>query len=344
LIGLPFYFKILPSHLPLPHPPDPIPIPIFFPSFDDAAFAQTEAHFARLAEEERLSLEHLRRHGTPNTHPRSAPFGYPSALLILSCLMWSMSFIGMMLWYIGFDWTSFASSAYFALLKWPYTVPLLWFRHPPDKPAFTLRDRKKKLLLLALLVALRKVQSLAHIAPASETSLHRRVRRATKGHGPSAKLMLTKLQAVDQTSVLNALKSLPDTLFDSGDLKSSIIDTGASYHATGFLDDFVPGTLSDLPTPMKLDGIAGSLEATKQGLIRHVVLSDSGTEETLEMQAVYMPRVETRLISPQLYLRQLEASGASLAEYVVRAGSSFLRLPNKHVITLGYDSLKIFPC
>jgi hypothetical protein len=124
---------------------------------------------------------------------------------------------------------------------------------------------------------------------------------------------------------------------------SSIVDTGASYHASGYQSDFVPGTLTDLPQPLKLDSIAGSLLATKVGIIRHSVLSDSGTAETLELPTVFMPGLATRLISPQLYLRQLESTGQGVGEYVVQSNASFLRLPNKRVITLGYDSLTNLP-
>jgi hypothetical protein len=94
---------------------------------------------------------------------------------------------------------------------------------------------------------------------------------------------------------------------------------------------------------MQLDGIAGSLEATKQGMLHHTVLSDSGSEETLEITAVFMTGLETRLISPQLHQCQLESSGKGTGKYVIHAGSSFLHLPNKHVITLGYDSLTNLP-
>jgi hypothetical protein len=154
---------------------------------------------------------------------------------------------------------------------------------------------------------------------------------------------MTKLEPDEQACVLQALKALPDTLLDSGDLKSSIIDPGASFHATGYLSDFVPGTLKDLAHPLKLDGIAGSLTATKEGTLRHIVLSNSGTEEILEMNGVYMPGLETRLISPQLFFKQLQADGHGEGEYVVRADTSLVRLPNKSVITLGYNSLTNLP-
>jgi hypothetical protein len=108
-------------------------------------------------------------------------------------------------------------------------------------------------------------------------------------------------------------------------------------------DDFVSGTLKELPTPMKLDGIAGSLMATKTGTMRHTVLSDSGTEEVLEMMGVYMPGLETRLISPQLYLQQLAVAGKGKGQYIVESDLSFLRLPNKKVITLGYDPVTRLP-
>ena len=349
LIGLPYYsFKII-------HPPPPPPAPpyqdgdlqdLYIPIFNSATFAQSEAYYVRLAEEEAHAIKLLNRNS--RVHP--TPFGYPSPLMILSCLMLSMHFIGLLLKSMGFTWDKFWWT-YFALfrqLKWVY--PPTWFRKGPDKPSTstlipkqTPKQRKKKLLLLALLIGIRKVQALAHVAPTSDSQLHRRIRQATRGRGHNKKLLMTKLAPDEQACVLQALKALPDTLLDSGDLKSSIIDTGASFHATGYLSDFVPGSLKELHQPLKLDGIAGSLTATKEGTLRHIVLSDSGTEEILEMNGVYMPGLETRLISPQLLLKQLQAEGHGEGEYVVQANTSFLRLPNKRVVTLGYDSLTNLP-
>jgi hypothetical protein len=188
---------------------------------------------------------------------------------------------------------------YFALVQWfLHTIPKLWFRRPPNKPKtatpnMTPAQRCKKLLLLALLVGLRKAQSIPHVSSVSESHFRRQVCLATRGRGNNAKLMMAKLETQDRDNVLRALQSLPDTLFDQGDLKSSISDTGASFHASGYESDFVPGTLKELHTPFKLDGIAGSLTATKMGTMHHTVLSDSGTEETLEMVGVFMPGLET---------------------------------------------------
>jgi hypothetical protein len=96
--------------------------------------------------------------------------------------------------------------AYFACLRWFYHVPSTWFQHPPTKPPDS-EIRKactKKLLLLAMLVGLRKVQLLATISPALDSPLCRCIRRATRGQ----RLMMTHLQPAKQTWVLlNALQA-----------------------------------------------------------------------------------------------------------------------------------------
>ena len=71
------------------------------------------------------------------------------------------------------DWSTFAMCSYFSLIQWFYTVPPTWFRLPPDKP--TTQDtpavRRRKILLLALLIGLRKAQSIPHIPHSSDVSL-----------------------------------------------------------------------------------------------------------------------------------------------------------------------------
>jgi hypothetical protein len=172
-----YSFKII-------HPPPPPPAPpyqdvasedLFIPIFDSATFAQSEAYYIRLAEEEAYAIK-LSNHNA-RAHP-VVPFGNPSPLMILSCLMLRMNLIGMMLKSMGFTWDTFWWT-YFALfkhLKWFY--PPTWFRKGPDKPSTptdtskqTPKQRKKKLLLLALLVGICKVQAFSHIAPTYECQL-----------------------------------------------------------------------------------------------------------------------------------------------------------------------------
>ena len=212
--------------------------------------------------------------------------------------MWS---VGMALHGYGFGWREFVWTSYFSLflllISWCNTVWDIIFREPLDKSseANEIKQRNvRRLKLLALLVAMRKVDGLPHVAPVSKRPFQQRLRKAYRGKGKRARLMMNKLGSDDQEQVLTALTSLPDKLIDDGDLRSAIIDTGSSYNATGFDSDFVPGSLTDLPEPIKLDGIAGSLTATKQGTLRHTVLSDAGTEEGLEMTGIYMPGLNTR--------------------------------------------------
>jgi Reverse transcriptase (RNA-dependent DNA polymerase) len=260
--------------------------------------------------------------------------------------MWNMCFIGMVLKASGFTWDTFKMLTYFSLFQSVFVFPPFWSRRAPDKPsrpALSPAAQRKKLLFLSLLVALRSVQGLAHVGSPSESHLRRRIRHATRGRGNAAKLLMTRLNIDEQNSILQALKSLPDTLLDPGDLKSVIADTGASFNATGYKEDFEPGSLKSLAVPIKLDGIAGSLMATHEGNIQSTVLTDCGNSETLSMHGLYMPGLETRLMSPQLYFQQLKKAGKGEGEYTVRADTSFIRLPSGKTISLGYDPVTNLP-
>jgi hypothetical protein len=203
-MGLPFYLKIPSSPPPLPHPPDPAPDLI--PISDIATFAKSEAYYAHLAAEERHAKHCASSLAKRQSCASPYPCGFPSALMILSCFMWSMSVIGLMLKSMGFTWPAYALSAYFGIFKWFYTIPPSWFHCPPDKPSTFVSTKacQKKLLLLAVLAGLRKAQGLAHIAPTSECHLRLHVRRATRGHGHHRKLCISRLHTDDQASVFHA--------------------------------------------------------------------------------------------------------------------------------------------
>ena len=92
---------------------------------------------------------------------------------------------------------------------------------------------------------------------------------------------------------------------ESGDVKSLIVDTGASHSVTGFIDDFVPGSLKKLCHPIIYDGIAGSQMATHRGLARYETFDDKGNLVVLEHDTDYVDGIKCRLFSPQSYLTWL---------------------------------------
>ena len=67
--------------------------------------------------------------------------------------------------------------------------------------------------------------------------------------------------------------------------------------------DFIPGTLQDLPSPIKLDGIAGGLVVTKQGQVCWEALDDFGNVVPFQTQAFYQEKLPCRLLSPQAFLK-----------------------------------------
>ena len=68
-----------------------------------------------------------------------------------------------------------------------------------------------------------------------------------------------------------------------------IFDTGCTKTSTAYTEDFIAGSLRDLPTPIQLEGIAGGLEITQKGTVRYEVLDDKGELQVLTAKAFLIP-------------------------------------------------------
>ena len=188
------------------------------------------------------------------------------------------------------------------MISWVYKSPT----QPTQQPSAEARCQAHcRIRLLALSVTLARFHDLPTISASSVAPFKSRLHRAINGHSSRAQLLMSKLQRDDQARLHQALEDLPDHFIDHNNIKTSIFDTGATYTSTGFIDDFIPGTLMELDTPIKLDGIAGSLTATQKGIIHHHVLTSDGSKATLDMEAMFMPGLSSRLISPQKLLWSL---------------------------------------
>lgn len=82
-------------------------------------------------------------------------------------------------------------------------------------------------------------------------------------------------------------------------------DSGCTSHATGFIEDFIKGSIIPLEVPITMEGIAGSIYCTKKGTVHYEFMSDNGTKEIIEDESYYMPEMGCRLFSPQAYLQSL---------------------------------------
>ena len=83
--------------------------------------------------------------------------------------------------------------------------------------------------------------------------------------------------------------------FDEG--FNVIIDSGASMTYTNCLSDFV-GDVSSIDN-VNIAGIGSNLSATARGTVRWIVHTDNGLLVPIEIDALYVPALPIRLLSPQ---------------------------------------------
>ena len=108
---------------------------------------------------------------------RTDPIGYPSCLMILSLIMWNMSFVGMMLRWGGTHKLYDCVRSYFDVFK-PFKrvfQRLTQLRKPPDRHKSKPKVRKS-MMLLGLMMAMQKANSMPTIELRSERSLQRELR------------------------------------------------------------------------------------------------------------------------------------------------------------------------
>ena len=221
--------------------------------------------------------------------------------MILSSIMWSMWSIGMHLAQIGLTYATFAGLAYWRFFQGaPAPLPLP--RKPPDP---TKPTGKARLTLLALQVALRMAADIPDITLQHDVELRHLIRHHTR----RGILNIMKLSASQRDRVFEVVNHMPEQLLQSGDVCTVIADTGASSSVTGYKDDFVPGSLKRLTSPILYDGIAGSQLATHIGLARYETFDDNGNLAVLEHETQYVAGMNCRLLSPQSYFTWIRHNG-----------------------------------
>jgi hypothetical protein len=81
-------------------------------------------------------------------------------------------------------------------------------------------------------------------------------------------LLTAKVNGDIQLKLRKVLVDDPMGLLSKGGDFELIVDTGCTKTATGFESNFVPGTLTDLEHPIRMDGIAGGLNIRKEGKVK----------------------------------------------------------------------------
>ena len=281
-----------------------------------------------------------------NPKPRWTPLepifqAFPCVLMVLSCYMISMQVVGMTLKSIGFTWHEFRLGVSYKFqfvnraLQW--LSLLLW---PPPEPLQKHKIRRKKLLLTALAIATMKAD---RASPEVHFGAHRRLKPVVrKATGTGGRLFSAQLSSEGASMVRDALKALPAYLFHQGDSKHLIFDSGASVIATCDKSDLNPNTVKALDTPMPMDGIGGSLQATHSGQVHYELLADDGSIAVLEAEGFYVPDLPVNLFSPQSYFEQKEKQGISNHEMYLNGQRTKLILGSQKV-TFAHDPATRLP-
>lgn len=112
-----------------------------------------------------------------------------------------------------------------------------------------------------------------------------------------------------------------------------LLDCGASACTSPTLDAFEPETLTKLAKPVRMEGIAGQVDITMQGIIKYQTIDDLGNPLYLRVPAYYTPHIKQSLFSPQVLFMTSQPKG-----YIhLTASSAILKLPNQVSLTLQLD-------
>ena len=122
----------------------------------------------------------------------------------------------------------------------------------------------KKLLRMALLASITSSDGTPELSLASNQALKRELR---KHRGPSGFLMNGAIKPVDISRLKTVLQASQCNLLLQDDHFELIIDSGCSNIVSPSLNNFIPGSLKNLPIPLAMEGIAGQLLAKQQGTI-----------------------------------------------------------------------------
>ena len=206
-----------------------------------------------------------------------------------------MSCVGLLLAKLGFSVKTW--------LKKAFILPDLAQFRPEEKPPYAKKRGvgKRKLLLLGLGAAL----AIANSVPRVETGKTRALRLKLRQFKAKGILRTKKIKGQLLEDLRALLSKLPSELLHEGQVIPVICDTSCSRTSSGFVDDFQPGSLVPLETPIQMDGVAGTLHATHIGRMQFECLNDHDRLTTVETYRLLVPNIGCCLLSPRICLRSL---------------------------------------
>ena len=183
----------------------------------------------------------------------------------------------------------------------PKPIPLHRRTRPPNSP---FDKRTKKLLLTAFALLTRTAVSSPVIALKSETLAKDSYRKHRDYFG----LLMTPSLNESTLCSLRHTIHLDSTSFhalmsDHQDVMQAVMDTGASHSCSPSAADFLPGSLQPLTDPIRIGGIAGDLPVTHEGTLQWETLGNDGSIVKFHTKGLLVPKLPTRLFSPQSFLR-----------------------------------------
>ena len=267
--------------------------------------------------------------------------------MILSGVMWHMSFVCSILKLGGFTWSTFAAIAHPGF-QWIQSC-FSWHKveeEPPDPKfdpkrqlATRTKARRHRIMRLGLLAAMTKMANVPNIHLGSSRKFRSKLR---KSRGRDGMLMTAKLSEQDLSEIRKVLEALPVGTVNAHDTIPIILDTGCSRVVTGIEDDFISPP-AKLDVPIALDGIAGSLFGTHVGRVRYEVISDTGEVCAIETEALFMPQLKCRLFSPQRFFMEVQKVTGKEGFMKVLHDRTEFHHPSGECTTVAYNEITFLP-
>ena len=279
--------------------------------------------------------------------PPKALDSCPKVYMLLSQIMLAMWFVRMLMKGAIDDGIIWALISFIGI---GFTSSLLTFRvsnsrktnNPSPKttvdktPVFSTKTKATRLMHLALMAAIARIHALPLLHTSSEHSLHKKMSK-----------LCSFLGVIDTKQ----LSFTPDTLlrdylvneFTHKDellpgCFSYIVDTGCSCSCSPHKDDFE--TLSPLPTPITLKGVAGDAICTHGGTISIQTINSKDDIVTLKTPGYYNHDQTVRLLSPQALFWIMSKKQGNLQ---FLWATSCLNLPGCGQLPLAIDHTTFLP-
>ena len=173
---------------------------------------------------------------------------------------------------------------------------------------------------MALLAAIASSDGTPKLSLASNQALKRELR---KHRGPSGFIMTGAIKPADISRLKTVLQASQCNLLHQDDHFDLIIDSGCSKIVSPNLNDFIPGSLKNLPIPLCHGRNSRPIACQTKGTIRYEVINDQGGISVLQCEGYYLLDLKIRLFIPHTFLQEHKTG-----RYSLEWEKSIFELPN----------------